>query len=93
MTPSAKATSPSKVKHMPPPAPSKGERMTNGAEAKAFVTKVYCTLCTRTVEAVAEFKTNGNGKKHMVVQARQRCPRCGAFLDAAFVLCNLPQAA
>jgi hypothetical protein len=54
---------------------------------------VYCTLCTRAVEAVAEFSPNGVGKRRMVVQPRQRCPRCGASLDAAFVLDNLRQVA
>jgi hypothetical protein len=54
---------------------------------------VYCTLCTRAVEAVAEFSSNGVGKKRMVAQPQQRCPHCRASLDAAFVLDNLSRVA
>lgn len=92
MTPAAK-TSASKVRQMPGPKAQKNEATAGAEQVKSFLTKVYCTLCTRTVEAAAEFAPNGVGKKRMVVQARQRCPHCGASLDAAFVLDNLPQAA
>ncbi len=92
MTPAAK-TSASKIRQMPAARAPKNEPAECAEQARTFVTKVYCTLCTRTVEAAAEFGVNGLGKKRMVVQARQRCPHCGASLDAAFVLDNLPQAA
>jgi hypothetical protein len=92
MTPATK-TSGSTVREMPPPKAPKVGATDAVAQVRSFVTKVYCTLCTRAVEAVAEFSGNGFGKKRMVAQPRQRCPHCGASLDAAFVLDNLRQVA
>ena len=51
--------------------------------------KVYCTLCTRTVEANVAPGTNMVGKRQLVVLPGQKCPRCAAPLDAAFVFNNL----
>jgi uncharacterized protein (UPF0212 family) len=51
--------------------------------------KVYCTLCTRTVEANARLTANKLGKRYFEVLPGQRCPRCSASLDAAFVFNNL----
>lgn len=92
MTPAAK-TSGLKVRQMPLRKVLEPGATDAVAQAGSFVTQVYCTLCTRAVEAVAEFSPNGVGKKRMVAQPRQRCPRCGASLDAAFVLDNLRQVA
>ena len=88
MTPAAK-TSGLEVRQLPVPRVPKTEPGEAAAQAKSFVTKVYCTLCTRAVEAVAGFSGNGVGKKRMVAQPQQRCPHCRASLDAAFVLDNL----
>lgn len=92
MTPATK-TSGLKVHQMPVPKVPRTELREAAVLVRPCVTKVYCTLCTRAVEAVAEFSGNGVGKKRMVVQPRQRCPHCGASLDAAFVLDNLSQVA
>jgi len=92
MTPATK-TSGLKVRQMPLRRVVKSGATDAVAQAGSFVTQVYCTLCTRAVEAVAEFSPNGVGKRRMVVQPRQRCPHCGASLDAAFVLDNLSQVA
>jgi hypothetical protein len=92
MTPAAK-TSAARIRQMPAAKTESNGKPVVAAPATAVITRVYCTLCTRTVEAVATFVPNGFGRKRMAVQARQRCPHCGASLDAAFVLANLPQAA
>lgn len=42
--------------------------------------KVYCPLCTHTVEAVAT-----RSLKRPYTRPGQRCPRCTASLDAAYV--------
>jgi len=42
---------------------------------------VHCPICTHTVEA-----TIVTGTKRPYVKPGQRCPRCGAVLDAAYVL-------
>lgn len=56
---------------------------------KSLATKVYCTLCTRTVEAVVRFTGNMLGKRRFVVEPGQKCPHCTASLDAAYVMSNL----
>jgi uncharacterized protein (UPF0212 family) len=48
---------------------------------------VHCPICTRTVEASVVLV----GRRSRV-QPRQRCPRCGSALDAAWVI-NYEQAA
>jgi len=59
------------------------------AKVKAFVTKVYCTLCTRTVEATVGITSTVIGKRRWGVEPGQRCQHCGASLDAAYVLGNM----
>lgn len=59
------------------------------AQRKAFVTKVYCTLCTRTVEATVGITFSVIGKRRWAVDPGQRCQHCGAPLDAAYVLGNM----
>lgn len=60
-----------------------------GSKVKAFATKVYCTLCTRTVEATVAVTFNMFGKRRWGVRPGQKCQHCGASLDAAYVLGNL----
>lgn len=49
--------------------------------------RVYCALCTRTVEASVAAEPNLVYRKASLrVIAGQKCPRCSASLDAAFVL-------
>ena len=49
--------------------------------------KVYCTLCTRTVDAQVTVESNLVYRKASLrVVAGQKCPRCSSSLDAAFVL-------
>ena len=59
-------------------------------QEKTIQTKVYCTLCTRTVEARVGLSTSVGGRRRLVVSPGQKCPRCEAPLDAAFVLNKLP---
>lgn len=60
-----------------------------GSKMKALVTKVYCTLCTRTVEATVAITSNVIGKRRWGVRPGQKCQHCGASLDAAYVLGNM----
>jgi hypothetical protein len=49
--------------------------------------KVYCTLCTRTVDAEVMVQSNMVYRKASLrVVAGQKCPRCTSSLDAAFVV-------
>jgi hypothetical protein len=49
--------------------------------------KVYCTLCTRTVDAEVTVHSNLVYRKASLrVIAGQKCPRCSSSLDAAFVV-------
>lgn len=49
--------------------------------------RVYCTLCTRTVDAEVMVEPNVVYRKaSLKVVAGQKCPRCSASLDAAFVV-------
>ena len=56
---------------------------------KMIRTKVHCTLCTRTVEALVGLTTRLWGRRRLAVSPGQKCSRCEAPLDAAFVLSNL----
>jgi hypothetical protein len=51
--------------------------------------KVYCTSCTRTVDAEITVQA-GLGSRTLGLRAvsGQKCPRCAACLDAAFVMAN-----
>ena len=51
--------------------------------------KVYCTLCTRTIDANVTVGSNSLGRRHLRVVPGQKCPRCSGSLDAAYVLSNL----
>ena len=55
-------------------------------ESPKSVGKAYCTLCTRTVEAEITLLRAPRSRKALLrVAPGQRCPRCSASLDAAFV--------
>ena len=43
--------------------------------------KVYCPMCTHTVDADVE-----HNARHSKVKAGQRCPRCSAALDAGYIM-------
>ena len=57
--------------------------------AEVRPSKVYCTLCTRTVDASVTVGSNMLGRRQLRVVAGQKCPRCSGSLDAAYVLSNL----
>jgi hypothetical protein len=54
-------------------------------ENKATVARVHCPICTHTVEADVAPVERGWTRKMKVVQG-QRCRRCSALLDAAYIL-------
>ena len=56
-------------------------------EGVKAIAKVYCTLCTRTVDAEVAVQSNLVYRKASLrVIAGQKCPRCSSSLDAAFVV-------
>jgi len=54
-------------------------------EDKALQARVYCPICTHTVEADVTPVARGWNQKLRVVRG-QKCSRCEAVLDAAYVL-------
>ena len=42
--------------------------------------KVYCPICTHTVEADIQ-----HDRKHSFVKPGQKCPRCAGSLDAGYI--------
>jgi len=52
---------------------------------KVLQARVYCPICTHTVEADAVAVERGLQRKIKVLEG-QRCRRCQATLDAAYVL-------
>ncbi len=71
------------------PQREEAERGSAASKMKALVTKVYCTLCTRTVEATVGLTATVIGKRRWGVEPGQKCKHCGASLDAAYVLGNM----
>jgi uncharacterized protein (UPF0212 family) len=58
-------------------------------EEPKLLGKAYCALCTRTVEAELVTNVNAESRKPRVrVAPGQKCPRCSASLDAAFVVAS-----
>jgi hypothetical protein len=56
--------------------------MTSIKRAPATSTaKVYCPMCTHTVDATVELDP-----KHSYVKPGQKCPRCSGSLDAGFIM-------
>jgi len=54
-------------------------------DSKVLQARVYCPICTHTVEADVVAVEHGLRRKMRVVVG-QRCRRCDAALDAAYVL-------
>ncbi len=61
----------------------------DAAQGRALATKVYCTLCTRVVDATVTVAMSIIGRPRLAVLPGQKCPHCAASLDAAYVLSNL----
>jgi DNA replicative helicase MCM subunit Mcm2 (Cdc46/Mcm family) len=43
--------------------------------------KVYCPMCTHTVDATVE-----HHPRHAYVKRGQKCPRCSGSLDAGYIM-------
>ncbi|HYM10737.1 MAG TPA: hypothetical protein VEU62_08390 [Bryobacterales bacterium] len=55
-------------------------------EGKVLRARVYCPICTHTVEAeVVPVESDWNRNKMRVTEG-QKCRRCSAPLDAAYIL-------
>lgn len=52
--------------------------------AAAETAKVYCPMCTHTVEAAIERRAGI--KRGAMVTPGQKCPNCSAALDAGYIL-------
>jgi len=57
---------------------TQAQKVAPQVEAKAFV---YCPICTHTVEGVVI-----HSGRTVKVKAGQKCSRCSASLDPAFIL-------
>jgi uncharacterized protein (UPF0212 family) len=66
--------------------------MTPPDAATAVSGQVYCPICTHTVSAQVVFGRNAVGKRIAKSVPGQKCPRCSAPLDAAFVIRTLQAA-
>jgi hypothetical protein len=51
------------------------------APATTTTAKVYCPMCTHTVDATVELDS-----KRSHVKRGQRCPRCSGSLDAGYIM-------
>ena len=77
-----------------PPAALEGMKVKSPGPASALLTtgtrvraKVYCALCTRTVNAEVAVEANVVYRKASLrVVPGQKCPRCSSYLDAAYVV-------
>ena len=58
-----------------------GWSMTNIRPAPTSTAKVYCPMCTHTVDATVEHQP-----KHIHVKRGQKCPRCSGSLDAGYIM-------
>ncbi len=58
-------------------------RMTTNAKLAPITStaKVYCPMCTHTVDATVE-----HHPKHAFVKRGQKCPRCSGSLDAGYIM-------
>ena len=54
---------------------------TQTAPATTSTAKVYCPMCTHTVDATVE-----HHPKHIHVKRGQKCPRCSGSLDAGYIM-------
>ena len=55
-------------------------------ESKALRARVYCPICTHTVEADVVAVDRDHWNRKMKVAKGQRCRRCSTSLDAAYIL-------
>ena len=47
--------------------------------------KVYCPMCTHTVDATVEHHPR-HAPRQMLVKRGQKCPRCSGSLDAGYIM-------
>ena len=59
----------------------KTQNDSNAKPAAASTAKVYCPMCTHTVDATVELHA-----KHAKVVRGQKCPRCSGSLDAGYIM-------
>lgn len=60
---------------------SKAQTDSNIKTPAASTAKVYCPMCTHTVDATVEHQP-----KHIHVKRGQKCPRCSGSLDAGYIM-------
>jgi len=51
----------------------------------ATTAKVYCPMCTHTVDATVEHHPR-HAARHTLVKRGQKCPRCSGSLDAGYIM-------
>jgi uncharacterized protein (UPF0212 family) len=56
----------------------------NNPPAKIETGKVYCPMCTHTVDAEIH-RVQGRHARRLAVKPGQRCPHCTAPLDAGYI--------
>jgi len=56
-------------------------QMSDTTPAPTSTAKVYCPMCTHTVEATVEHHA-----KNVQVKRGQKCPRCSGRLDAGYIM-------
>lgn len=56
----------------------------NKPQAKTETGKVYCPICTHTVDAQV-YRIRGRYARRLAVKPGQRCPHCAAPLDAGYI--------
>ncbi len=55
-------------------------KQAHAESSNATLGKVYCPICTHTVEAELE-----RGENRIQVRPGQKCPRCAGSLDAGYI--------
>jgi hypothetical protein len=60
-------------------------RTVTAVEQKTLRARVYCPICTHTVEADVILMNPGPPRRMKVAEG-QRCRRCSTSLDAAYIL-------
>ena len=60
---------------------NKSFKLSKAVAAVVETGKVYCPMCTHTVEAEIEHRSG-----HSRSRPGQKCPRCSASLDAGYIL-------
>lgn len=49
------------------------------------IAKVYCPMCTHTVDARIQPAPQPSGVRRPIVTPGQKCPHCSASLDAGYI--------